>query len=113
MARLERVSETFVSGSFESDRLLYIRHEASFLSLPSSPPTASSLLLQRTSTTDNIQRLREQEMSSKPIIAVTGATGAQGGSVVRFLLKDGGFQIRALTRNVDSDAAKGERRPCP
>lgn len=46
-------------------------------------------------------------MSNKPIIAVTGATGAQGGSVVRFLLKDGGFQVRALTRNVDSDAAKG------
>ncbi|KLO07079.1 NAD(P)-binding protein [Schizopora paradoxa] len=45
-------------------------------------------------------------MSTKPIIAVTGATGAQGGSVVKFLLKDGGFQIRALTRNVDSDAAK-------
>lgn len=46
-------------------------------------------------------------MSNKPIIAVTGATGAQGGSVVRFLLKDGGFQVRALTRNVGSDAAKG------
>ncbi|KLO09041.1 NmrA-like protein [Schizopora paradoxa] len=44
--------------------------------------------------------------NSKPIIAVTGATGAQGGSVVRFLLKDGGFRIRALTRNVDSDTAK-------
>ncbi len=50
------------------------------------------------------------DMSNKRIIAVTGATGAQGGSVVRFLLKDGGFQIRALTRNVDSDAAKGTSR---
>jgi len=45
-------------------------------------------------------------MSSKPVIAVTGATGAQGGSVVQFLLKDGGFHVRALTRKVDSDAAK-------
>lgn len=49
----------------------------------------------------------EMSESSKPIIAVSGATGAQGGSVVRVLLKDGGFHIRALTRNVESPAAKG------
>jgi len=48
---------------------------------------------------------------SKKIIAVTGATGAQGGSVVRFLLNQSGrYQVRALTRNPDKLkdlAAKG------
>jgi len=39
------------------------------------------------------------------LIAVTGATGAQGGSVVRFLLENGGFRVRALTRNVNSEVA--------
>lgn len=41
----------------------------------------------------------------KPMIAVTGATGAQGGAVVNALLK-AKFRVRALTRNVDSDKAK-------
>jgi len=35
------------------------------------------------------------------VIAVTGATGAQGGSVCKFLLKDGKYKVRALTRNPD------------
>ena len=43
----------------------------------------------------------------KPTIAVTGATGKQGGSVVRFLIADGGYQIRALTRDVGSQRAQG------
>ena len=46
-------------------------------------------------------------MSSKPLVAVLGATGLQGGGVVKFLLEDGGFRIRALTSNPDSDRAKG------
>lgn len=45
-------------------------------------------------------------MSDKNTILVTGGTGAQGGSVARFLLKDGKFNLKCLTRNVDSDAAK-------
>ncbi len=42
------------------------------------------------------------------IIAVVGATGAQGGGLVRALLEDksGGFAVRAITRKVDSDKAK-------
>jgi uncharacterized protein YbjT (DUF2867 family) len=39
------------------------------------------------------------------IIAVTGATGQQGGAVARKLLADG-WKIRALTRDVDKPAAQ-------
>lgn len=39
-------------------------------------------------------------------ILVTGATGAQGGSVARHLLKSGRFHVKALTRNPDSENAK-------
>ena len=45
-------------------------------------------------------------MSSK-VIVVMGATGAQGGSVAKFLLNDGTYAVRAVTRNPDSPAAKG------
>jgi uncharacterized protein YbjT (DUF2867 family) len=45
-------------------------------------------------------------MSTKPIILVFGATGAQGGSVVNYLLEDGKFQIRAVSRNVNSENAQ-------
>jgi uncharacterized protein YbjT (DUF2867 family) len=47
-------------------------------------------------------------MSDKKIIAVLGATGAQGGGLVRAILNDksGGFTARAITRNVNSDKAK-------
>ncbi|KZV90320.1 NmrA-domain-containing protein [Exidia glandulosa HHB12029] len=41
------------------------------------------------------------------IATVFGATGLQGGSVVKQLLKDGVFKPRAVTRNPDSDKAKG------
>ncbi|TCC27333.1 NmrA/HSCARG family protein [Kribbella speibonae] len=42
------------------------------------------------------------------LIAVVGATGAQGGGLVRAILADpsGEFAVRALTRNPDSAAAK-------
>jgi len=46
-------------------------------------------------------------MADKRIIAVVGATGAQGGGLVRAILQDpsGGFTVRALTRNPKSDRA--------
>jgi len=47
-------------------------------------------------------------MSDKKIIAVVGATGAQGGALVRAILADtsGEFVARAITRDVNSDKAK-------
>ena len=39
---------------------------------------------------------------SRRIIAVLGATGAQGGAVVRALQTHGTFRVRALTRNPDA-----------
>ncbi len=45
---------------------------------------------------------------SKKIIAVIGATGAQGGGLVRAILadKNSGFAVRAITRDANSDKAK-------
>jgi len=47
-------------------------------------------------------------MSDKKIIAVIGATGAQGGGLVRSILNDknGGFSVRAITRNANSEKGK-------
>ena len=47
-------------------------------------------------------------MPDKKIIAVVGATGAQGGGLVRAILADrnGGFAVRAITRKPDSDKAQ-------
>jgi uncharacterized protein YbjT (DUF2867 family) len=44
----------------------------------------------------------------KKVIAVVGATGAQGGALVQAILadRDGPFTARALTRNLQSDKAK-------
>jgi uncharacterized protein YbjT (DUF2867 family) len=51
-------------------------------------------------------------MADKKIIAVVGATGAQGGGLVRAILNDpgSGFAVRALTRKADSDKAKELKR---
>jgi uncharacterized protein YbjT (DUF2867 family) len=46
--------------------------------------------------------------TQKKIVAVTGSTGVQGGSVAKILLADGTFAIRAITRNVDSKKAQGQ-----
>lgn len=40
------------------------------------------------------------------VIAITGATGAQGGGVANILLKTPGWKVRAITRNTNSDKAK-------
>ena len=47
-------------------------------------------------------------MAEKKVIAVTGATGNQGGGMVRAILADpgSGFAVRALTRDPGSDKAK-------
>jgi len=47
-------------------------------------------------------------MSDKKVIAVVGATGAQGGGLVRAILNDpsGGFAARAITRDPRSDKAR-------
>lgn len=47
-------------------------------------------------------------MSDTKVIAVVGATGAQGGGLARAILADpgGGFAVRALTRDPSSDKAK-------
>jgi len=47
-------------------------------------------------------------MAEKKIIAVVGSTGAQGGGLARAILSDpnGGFAVRAITRDTKSDKAK-------
>jgi uncharacterized protein YbjT (DUF2867 family) len=47
-------------------------------------------------------------MAEKKVIAVVGATGAQGSGLVHAILNDpdGGFAVRALTRDVSSDKAR-------
>ena len=47
-------------------------------------------------------------MADRKIITVFGATGAQGGGLVRAIAADpaGGFAARAVTRDVDSDKAR-------
>ena len=50
-------------------------------------------------------------MAEKKIIAVVGATGAQGGGLVRAILADksGSFAARAITRNPSSEKAQALR----
>src|SRR3954467_4248311 len=48
------------------------------------------------------------DKSVRKVIAVVGATGAQGGGLARAILADpnGGFACRAITRDPDKDKAK-------
>jgi uncharacterized protein YbjT (DUF2867 family) len=45
-------------------------------------------------------------MSDEKVIAVVGATGAQGGGLVRAILRHGGFSPRALTRDPRAPKAR-------
>jgi uncharacterized protein YbjT (DUF2867 family) len=48
-------------------------------------------------------------MTERKLIAVVGATGAQGGGLLRAIINEpgSGFAVRALTRDINSDKAKG------
>ena len=51
-------------------------------------------------------------MADKKIIAVIGATGAQGGGLVRAILADkgGDFAVRAITRKPEGEKARSVSR---
>ncbi len=51
---------------------------------------------------------KEDGMIGNKTIAVLGATGSQGGGLIRSILNDagGGFRARAVVRNVNSDKAR-------
>lgn len=44
--------------------------------------------------------------AERPLITVFGATGSQGGAVLRSLVRTGQYSIRAITRNPDSKKGK-------
>ena len=50
--------------------------------------------------------MNSQSTNQQPVILVTGATGARGGSVARALLKDKRYHVRILTRNTRSQKAQ-------
>ncbi|MFI0241754.1 NmrA/HSCARG family protein [Streptomyces sp. NPDC016845] len=52
--------------------------------------------------------MTKESYRPRPVVAVAGATGAQGGAAARTLL-DQGFRVRALTRTPDSPAARALR----
>lgn len=62
----------------------------------------------RTATSKTAKRAPAARKTPKRVIAVVGATGAQGGGLVRAILRDseGGFAVRAITRHPDSPAAR-------
>lgn len=55
---------------------------------------------------------RQESSAAKRIVAVVGATGAQGGGLARAILGDptSPFEVRALTRNPDSERSLELRR---
>lgn len=59
----------------------------------------------RNDATSNKKFISRQTLQ-KPMIVVIGATGQQGGGCLDALLKQGKFTVRAMTRDVHSNAAK-------
>jgi NAD(P)-dependent dehydrogenase (short-subunit alcohol dehydrogenase family) len=57
-------------------------------------------------TSDLPDAMKGPPASGPKIIAVTGATGSQGGGVVNVMKKTSGWKVRAITRNPESEAAK-------
>jgi len=47
-----------------------------------------------------------QSTGTPPLVAVIGSTGNQGGSVCKFLLRDGKFKVRAITRDPNKQRAR-------
>lgn len=47
-----------------------------------------------------------KESDRLPLIVICGATGVQGGSIIKTLLETKKYKIRGLTRNVDSETSK-------
>ena len=58
------------------------------------------------------KKASDKSALGKRVIAVVGATGAQGGGLVRAILNDknGPFTARAITRNVEFGQSKGTGR---
>jgi len=71
-------------------------------------PRPSGLPASRAAKTGRIAASNPEADMSKRIIAVAGATGAQGGGLARAILNDrgGDFAVRALTRDPNGDKAK-------
>lgn len=49
---------------------------------------------------------QKKKIMTKKLVVVMGATGAQGGSLVQALLKDGSYAVRAVSRDPTSEASK-------
>lgn len=79
-----------------------IRRNSTFIYIQ----TRFTRLLTFTFGTNNLRVLFLSSKMSKPIVVVIGATGGQGGSVVTSFLEDGFYQVRGITRNVNSAKAK-------